>query len=119
MLTECQPRLVPVGWDAGYSHRSQRTPDPGEAGESSAPAPAPGAHLAPGQWEEAGGDNGGTQEISHTRAEQQMQKTSTRKTNVTASLFGIKLTTVFLRFWISSSTLTLLTSSLVVAASVK
>ena len=56
MLTECQPRLVPVlagiAEMLGTSHRSQRTPDPG-AGESSAPAPR--AHLAPGTM--GAGDN--------------------------------------------------------------
>ena len=70
MLTECQPRLVPVlagiAEMLGTSHRSQRTPDPA-AGESSAPAPR--AHLALGTM--GGGDNtewADAANITHTGA---------------------------------------------------
>ena len=72
----------------GTSHRSQRTPDPA-AGESSAPAPR--AHLAPGDNGMRGGETtvgrvgGETQQISHT-LEQQMQRTGTHKTNVTGTI---------------------------------
>ena len=79
-----------------------------------APAPAPGAHLAPGQCEEAGRQWGRRRKY-HTHEPRAATNAKNKHTpnKCDSGLFGFKLTAVCLRFKATP------TNSLVVAANVK
>ena len=117
MLTECQPRLVPVGWDAGYSVTGVRGPQiPVKLGKARLRLRLLVHTLHPDNGRRRGRQWGRRRKYHTHEPSNKCKKTSTCQTNVTASLFGIQLTAVCLRFWMPSTSLT---NSLVVAANVK